>query len=137
MCVCACVCVCVCVCVCACACVRVCVCACGCVCVCVNLFVSVRHYISQNSLQVLIEKMNAASPHFVRCIKPNNVKVRHRTGHKLISLFTTRAVVLCCQCLPRRLKRISLFPPLQGPNNFQTDYVNSQVSPFVEVPKGI
>lgn len=31
--------------------------------------------LSQNSLQVLIEKMNAASPHFVRCIKPNTAKV--------------------------------------------------------------
>ena len=29
----------------------------------------------KNSLQVLIEKMNQANPHFVRCIKPNHSKV--------------------------------------------------------------
>ena len=28
----------------------------------------------KNSLVVLIEKMNAANPHFVRCIKPNHQK---------------------------------------------------------------
>ena len=40
----------------------------------------------KNSLQVLIEKMNQASPHFVRCIKPNHSKVTVTPGNGDITI---------------------------------------------------
>lgn len=39
----------------------------------------------KNSLQVLIEKMNAASPHFVRCIKPNTAKAPNNFQNEYVS----------------------------------------------------
>lgn len=38
----------------------------------------------QHSLAVLMEKMFAASPHFVRCIKPNSSKLPDQVDRKLI-----------------------------------------------------
>lgn len=38
----------------------------------------------QHSLAVLMEKMFAASPHFVRCIKPNSSKLPDQVDSKLI-----------------------------------------------------
>ena len=38
----------------------------------------------QHSLAILIEKMFAASPHFVRCIKPNSSKLPDQLDSKLV-----------------------------------------------------
>ena len=43
----------------------------------------------KNSLQVLIEKMNQASPHFVRCIKPNHSKVTVTPGNRDVTIQCT------------------------------------------------
>lgn len=42
------------------------------------------NYFVQHSLTVLMEKMFAASPHFVRCIKPNGNKQADQVDSKLI-----------------------------------------------------
>ncbi|XP_065915839.1 myosin-IIIb-like [Dysidea avara] len=39
----------------------------------------------KNSLQVLIEKMNQANPHFVHCIKPNHSKVPNKFDDKYVT----------------------------------------------------
>lgn len=49
----------------------------------------------QHSLAVLMEKMFAASPHFVRCIKPNGSKLPDQVDSKLImDQVNTRSLAL-------------------------------------------
>jgi myosin heavy subunit len=38
----------------------------------------------QHSLAVLMEKMFVASPHFVRCIKPNGSKLPDQVDNKIV-----------------------------------------------------
>ena len=42
-------------------------------------------FITQNSLQVLMERMTAATPIFIRCLKPNHIKAPGKFDEKYIN----------------------------------------------------